>query len=141
MENIEEFIKNPQKFHETYSKDEMLEFAKQKKAESRKTRTTFKVEEIRGVCPIYKVGDTACVIDADIHEELNYELCDRICMSLVDNMHYRTSWTRALREDYDHLTVTSGEVRTCCTHPGPPYTPCGGVTFIMYREDLNKFEK
>ena len=109
MEKIGDFIKDPQRFHETYSKEEMLEYAKKRKEEARKTRTTFEVEEIRGVCPIYKVGDKACVIDSDIHEEINYGLTDRTCMALIDNMHYRVAWTRSKRPEVGYLIPTNKE--------------------------------
>lgn len=137
MENPAEYITNPQKFHELVSKKEMMAFALDKKKKSRKTRITITVEEIRGVCPIYKVGNKM-VIDSDIHEELNLELSDRVCMSLIDNLHYRMTWARAKQDLYDHITVNTGECRTHCAHPGPPYTPCGGVIFQITREELSE---
>lgn len=131
-----DYIKDPQRFWETYTKEEMLEKAEEQRKKVSRTRVKFVVDEVRGICPVYKEGDIALVIDSDIFEELNKDLCDRVCFGLIDNTHFRTMWTRSPRPDYDHLTTVDGEVRTCCSHPGPPYTPCGGVIFKILREEL-----
>lgn len=136
-EDYIKYIKDPQKFHETYTKEEMLNYVLEKKKSAKKHRLSFIVEEVRGVCPMYKEGDVALVIDSDnVNEEINYSLTKRTCMHFMDNIQYRLTWSRAPKETYDHLTITSGEVRTCCTHPGPPYTACGGVIFVVKREEL-----
>lgn len=129
-------IKNPQKFWEETSLEEMKAVMEKQRAEVPKHRTTYTVCEIRGgVCPVYKVGDKL-VIDSDIVETVNMELSDAVCFSLLDNLHYRTMWDRMPRVMYDHLTITNGESRTICAHPGPPYTPCGGVIVNVTREEF-----
>ena len=131
-----DYIKEPQKFHETYTKEEMMEYALQKKAEGKTVKTTFTVSEIRGVCPLYKEGDVALVITtAGTNDEIRMEDCPCVCYGLLDNLHFRQGWVHMKREQLDHLQAITGESKTYCTHAGPPYTPCGGVIFSITRDD------
>ena len=134
--NPTDYLKDPQKFYEVYSKKEMEEYAKEKQKNANKKRSTWIVEEIRGVCPHYEEGDIVAVIDSDTSERINLEMTSKdICYGFLDNLHFRMAWNRLPREYYDYLTIKNGECRTQCTHAGPPYTPCGGVIFRLLRND------
>lgn len=134
--NPADYIKDPQKFHETFSKEEMMEYALKKKKEAKQSKLTFTVEDVRGVCPLYKEGDVALVItSAGTNDEICLEDCPKVCYGLLDNLHFRQGWVHMSREELDHLQAVTGECRTYCTHAGPPYTPCGGVIFRITRDD------
>lgn len=137
-----EYIKNPQKFWEDVSKEEMVEKCKEVRAdfekEGKKRKVTYVVEDVRGVCPLYKAGDIALVIESEgSNDFINTDLCanGKTCYGLLDNLHFRQGWQHLPREHFDHLQVTTGECKTYCAHPGPPYSPCGGVIFRIFRDD------
>ncbi len=101
----------------------------------KKYRVIYQVEEIRGECPLYEIGDKI-VIDTEPIETLNLKESDKVCMRAVDNMCYRLVRTAASDDLLKHVVAVNGEYRIACPNPGPPYTPCGFVVFRTRREEL-----
>lgn len=99
-------------------------------------KVIYEVEEIRGSCPLYEVGNRM-VIDADPLESLNLEETDKVCMRAFDNMCYRMVWNGGSDELLKHMAGVNGECRMQCPNPGEPYTPCGTVIFRVRREKVD----
>jgi uncharacterized repeat protein (TIGR04076 family) len=90
----------------------------------------FEVAEIRGKCPVYKIGDKI-VIDGP---EIVLEETDAICIhALASLLHYAV----ALREDVDPEKLGLSKEKDIayiqCVDPGEPYTEGGTVIFKCYR--------
>lgn len=98
-------------------------------------RITYEVEEIRGACPLYEIGDKI-VIDTKPLETLNLEKSDKVCMRAVNNMCYRLVWTAGSDELLQHTVGINGECRNQCPNPGEPYTECGTVIFRTTRKKI-----
>jgi hypothetical protein len=97
-------------------------------------RTIIEVEEIRGACPHYKVGDKLVIDQDGYSEKLRIsESTNDVCFALLDGLSYRGVWTSSDDGVFSHITAINGESRTACVHAGPPYTECGGVIFRIYR--------
>lgn len=95
------------------------------------------VHEIRGKCPVYKIGDRITVRDPEIVLEKTDRLCTHALSTLL---HYTTilerNWcpvelglTREGDEEHAYLQ---------CVDPGDPYTDGGTVIFKCKRIDLNE---
>jgi len=102
----------------------------------KKHRITYTVEEIRGTCPIYKVGDKVVFDSTYPVEVLNMKETDAMCMRVQDNMWSHMIWQAGGDLTVQHLAGIAGECRIGCTMPGKPYTPCGFCIFIITRENL-----
>jgi len=100
----------------------------------KKNKVTYKVEEIRGECPVYKVGDKIVIESDGVSEQLIVEESDAICMRVTDSMWNRLAWQSIGDEYLQHLVGTVGECRIACPHPGKPYTPCGTAIFRINRD-------
>jgi uncharacterized repeat protein (TIGR04076 family) len=93
------------------------------------------VSEIRGKCPVYKVGDKI-VIDGP---EIVLEETDAICIhALAPLLHYVV----ALREGADPRKLGLSKEKNVayiqCVDPGVPYTEGGTAIFKCYRVDKEK---
>lgn len=99
-------------------------------------KVVYEVEEIRGTCPVYELGQRL-VIDSPApgQEILNMEESDAVCVRVIDNMWTRLMWQFASDRVREHLAGVDGECRISCPMPGGPYTPCGNVIFRIYKRD------
>lgn len=84
------------------------------------------VREIRGNCPIFKLGDEIQIQGA----EIDLERTRAICVHALPSLLY---YALALREGADprSLGLSNRPDRGYlqCPDPGPPYTPGGTVIF------------
>ncbi|MFZ5631454.1 MAG: TIGR04076 family protein [Bacillota bacterium] len=94
----------------------------------------YEVEEIRGSCPVYKVGDKIVIDSQYPVEKLNFKESDGLCMRVTDSMWTRLTWQFGNDELLKHLYGVTGECRIACPMPGKPYTPCGYVIFRIKKE-------
>jgi len=99
-------------------------------------RVIYEVEEIRGSCQVYKVGDKVVMDSQYPVEVINLEETDAICLRVLDNMWSHQIWQAGSDSIIEHLAGISGECRIGCTMPGKPYTPCGHIIFKIARENL-----
>lgn len=99
-------------------------------------RMILEVEEVRGSCPLYEIGNQM-VIDSDPLETLNLEESDKVCMRALDNLCHRMGWIAGSADLARHLAGVLGIPRIQCPNPGEPYTPCGTVIFRIRREELD----
>jgi hypothetical protein len=102
-----------------------------------KYRVSYEVEEIRGKCPVYKIGDKAVFDSIGFTEQVNLDQSDAVCMRLVDNMWIHQLYQHASEEVIDYMGRGAGECRCACAMPGEPYTPCGYVIFRTRRERID----
>jgi len=98
----------------------------------------IEVAEIRGSCPVYKVGDRILVDDPKIVLEKTDALCSHALSSLL---HYVVALERGADpvelglskpEDREHAYIQ-------CVDPGKPYTNGGTVVFKIKRVRKEKF--
>lgn len=102
-----------------------------------KYKVIYEVEEIRGNCPLYKVGDRIVTKSLGSAEVIDLnESSKDICLRVIDNMWDHLVWQHGSDRVVTHLSGVNGECRTSCTMPGEPYTPCGYVIFRIRREKL-----
>ena len=97
------------------------------------SKLIIEVFEIKGKCPVYKLGDKI-VIDGP---EIVLEKTDAICIhALAPLLHYVV----ALRDGVDPrklgLSKDGKYAYTQCVDPGEPYTSGGTVIFKCY--NVNK---
>jgi uncharacterized repeat protein (TIGR04076 family) len=98
----------------------------------------IEVVEVRGSCPIYKVGDKILVNDPKIILEKTDALCSHALSSLL---HYVVALERGIDpvelglskpEDREHAYIQCGD-------PGKPYTDGGTVVFKIQKMTKEKF--
>jgi len=100
--------------------------------ESKEQMLEIKVREIRGKCPVYKVGDKIVIDDPRILLNRTDALCTHALSTLL---HYVTIL------EHDWCPVKLGLTRTedpehaymQCVDPGQPYTEGGTVIFEVRR--------
>ena len=90
----------------------------------------IKVREIRGRCPVYKVGDKIVIDDPSIL----LDKTDAVCVHALSTLlHYVV----ALEEGADPvklgLSKDKGHAYLQCVDPGQPYTEGGTVIFECRR--------
>jgi uncharacterized repeat protein (TIGR04076 family) len=99
----------------------------------------IEVVELRGCCPVYKVGDKIVVDDPEIVLEKTDALCTHALSSLL---HYVLALERGADpvelglsklEDREHAYIQ-------CVDPGKPYTDGGTVVFKIRRITKEKSE-
>ena len=92
----------------------------------------IKVVEVRGNCPVHKVGDSIVIADPKIILEKTDELCTHALSSLL---HYVLVLERGA--DPAELGLAKpehkGEAYIQCVDPGEPYTQGGTVIFRVRR--------
>ncbi len=101
-----------------------------------KYRVIYEVEEVRGNCPLYKVGDKIVIDGLGPTEVVNLKESTAVCLRVIDNMWDHLVWQWGSDHVVMHLSGVNGECRTSCTMPGEPYTSCGYVIFRIKREKL-----
>lgn len=98
----------------------------------------IEVVEVRGRCPVYKVGDKIVVADPRIVLEKTDALCTHALSSLL---HYTVALERGADpvelglskpDDREHAYIQ-------CLDPGAPYTHGGTVVFKIRRIEKEKF--
>ena len=86
----------------------------------------IEIIDIRGICPVFNVGDRIIINGAKIDLNATDALCIHVLPSLLH-------FSLALREGADPvklgLSQESGVAYLQCPDPGEPYTPGGTVTF------------
>ena len=91
----------------------------------------IQVVEIKGKCPVYRIGDKIQIKDAEIDMKNTDALCIHALPSLL---HYTVS----LREGISPVKLGLSKEESCaylrCPDPGEPYTPGGTVVFEIIRE-------
>lgn len=100
----------------------------------KKSKITYEVEEIRGECPVYKVGDKIVIESDGKAEKLCFDETDAFCIRVFDSMFTRLAWQAASDDYLQYLAGVVGECRITCPMPGKPYTPCGTAIFRINRE-------
>ena len=99
-------------------------------------RVIYEVEDIRGTCPVYKVGDKIVFDSQYPVEAINSKESDAVCLRAIHNMWTHLTWQAGSDPVVTHLSGVAGEYRIACPMPGDPYTPCGYVIFKIRREKL-----
>lgn len=99
-------------------------------------RVIYEVEEIRGNCPLYKVGDKIVFDSHHSVEMVNTKESDAVCLRAIHNMWNHQAWQVGSNNVVKHLSGIVGECRIACPMPGDPYTPCGYTIFRIRREKL-----
>jgi uncharacterized repeat protein (TIGR04076 family) len=99
-------------------------------------RVTYAVEEVRGWCPLYSVGDKVVIDGQETTETINLALSDAVCLRALDNMWDRHTWLRGKDEKLEYHVKAASFVRAACPMPGQPYTPCGYTIFRATREPI-----
>jgi uncharacterized repeat protein (TIGR04076 family) len=98
----------------------------------------IEVVEVRGRCPVYKVGDKIVVADPRIVLEKTDALCTHALSSLL---HYTVALERGADpvelglskpDDREHAYIQ-------CLDPSAPYTHGGTVVFKIRRIEKEKF--
>lgn len=91
----------------------------------------IEVVNIKGNCPVHRVGDRIVIQGVEIDLQRTEKLCIHVLASLL---HYAA----ALREGMDPrklgLSKDKGSAYIQCLDPGAPYTEGGTVIFKCYRE-------
>jgi len=97
-------------------------------------RLVITVKEIRGLCPVFGVGDKIVVEEPEIAVKKTDALCVHAFGSML-SMILPLSRGVSLKE----LGLSKEEGDTGyvqCLDPGPPYTPGGTVVFEVKREAM-----
>jgi len=101
---------------------------------SKVQRLIVTVKEIRGKCPVHKVGDKI-VVDAP---EIDTAQTDALCVHALGSMlSLMIPLARGVSFKDLGLTCKEGNVGYVqCLDPGEPYTPGGTVIFEIKREPI-----
>ena len=95
----------------------------------------YEVVEIRGKCPVYKVGDKIVIKGP----EIDLKKTDALC---IHSLHVLLHYAIALREGVDPvklgLSKDGKHAYLQCLDPGEPYTEGGTVIFMC---DATRFRK
>jgi len=97
-------------------------------------RLIITVKEIRGKCPVFKVGDRIVIEGPKIVPEKTDALCVHALGSMLSIV---ISLGREVGFKELGLAEKEGDVGYVqCLDPGPPYTPGGTVIFEIRREKM-----
>ena len=97
-------------------------------------RLIITVKEIRGRCPIFKVGDRIVIEEPRIVPEKTDALCIHALGSMLSMI---IALSRGV--SFKELGLTKGDDNVGyvqCLDPGFPYTPGGTVVFEIKREAM-----
>ncbi len=95
-------------------------------------RLVVTVKEIRGKCPVFKVGDRIVIEGPEIATEETDALCVHAFGSMLSIV---IALGRGVSFKELGLAKEEGNVGYVqCLDPGPPYTPGGTVIFEIRRE-------
>jgi len=93
----------------------------------------IEVAEIRGECPVHKVGDRIVIEGPRINLEKTNNICIHALSSLL---HYVVALGEGVDPRKFGLTRNGKYAYIQCVDPGPPYTDGGTVVFKCYlRQD------
>jgi len=97
-------------------------------------RLIISVKEIRGKCPVFKVGDKIVVEEPRIIPQKTDALCVHALGSMLPEI---IPLSRGVTFKELGLSRKNGEVGYVqCLDPGPPYTSGGTVIFEITREPI-----
>lgn len=97
-------------------------------------RLVVTVKEIRGKCPVFKVGDRIVIEGPKIVPEKTDALCVHALGSMLSMI---IASGRGVSFKELGLAKEEGNVGYVqCLDPGPPYTPGGTVIFEIRREAM-----
>ncbi len=96
-------------------------------------RLIITVEEIRGRCPVFKVGDKIIVEEPEIITEKTDALCVHAFGSMLSMI---IPLSRGVRFKELGLAKEEEVGYVQCLDPGPPYTSGGTVVFKIEREKI-----
>jgi len=100
-------------------------------------RLVLTVKEIRGKCPVHKLGDRIVVESPEIVTAQTDALCVHALGSTLSML---VPLARGISFKDLGLAREEGNVGYVqCLDPGPPYTPGGTVIFEIEREPASKF--
>jgi len=95
-------------------------------------RLIITAKEIRGKCPVFKVGDKIVIQEPDVVLEKTDALCIHAVASMLSMI---IALSRGVSFKELGLAKQEGEVGYVqCLDPGPPYTSGGTVIFEVRRE-------
>ena len=95
-------------------------------------RLVVTVKEIRGKCPVFKVGDRIVIEGPKIVPEKTDALCVHALGSMLSMI---IALGRGVSFKELGLAKEEGDIGYVqCLDPGPPYTPGGTVIFEIRRE-------
>ncbi len=98
-------------------------------------RLVVRVKEIRGKCPVFKVGDKIVIESPHIIPQETDAICVHALGSIL-SMIVALSHGVSFKEL--GLAQKEGDIGYVqCLDPGPPYTPGGTVTFEIRRKPLD----
>jgi len=98
-----------------------------------KYRLTITVKEVRGKCPIYKVGDKIIIDKFYINTKKSKNVCIHAISALSTLLSTFLHGTSA-KELGIGKKKNIGYLQ--CQDPGPPYTPGGTVLFEIKRKRI-----
>jgi len=102
---------------------------------SPKYRLVIVVKEVRGSCPIYKVGDTMTIEKFYINSRKSGKICVHAFSAMLTLLSAFVNGSSAMelgigmRDNVGYLQ---------CPDPGPPYTQGGTVIFELKREEIKQ---
>lgn len=97
-------------------------------------RLVVTVKEIRGKCPVFKVGDKIVIESPDIVPKETDALCVHALGSMLSMITALSHGVSSEELGLAHENSDIGYVQ--CLDPGPPYTSGGTVIFEIRREPL-----
>jgi len=101
---------------------------------AKRCRLIVTVKEIRGKCPVFKIGDRIVIESPHIVPKETDALCVHALGSMLSMI---TALSHGISFEELGLAHKEGNVGYVqCLDPGPPYTPGGTVTFEIRRETL-----
>ena len=95
-------------------------------------RLIVTVKEIRGICPVFKVGDKVVIESPHIVPEETDALCVHAVGSMLSMITALSHGISFKELGLAHEEGNVGYVQ--CLDPGPPHTAGGTVTFEIQRE-------
>ena len=97
-------------------------------------RLVVTVKDIRGRCPVFRVGDKIVVEEPEIALEKTDALCVHAFGSMLSMI---IPLSRGISFKELGLSKEEGDIGYVqCLDPGPPYTPGGTVVFEVKREAI-----
>ena len=90
----------------------------------------IRVCEIRGKCPVYKVGDRMVIDDPKILLDKTDAICTHALSTIL---HYAVAFEKGANPVELGLSRSHDVAYMQCVDPGEPYTEGGTVIFDCYR--------
>jgi len=97
-------------------------------------RLVLTVKEIRGRCPVFKIGDRIVIESPKIVPEKTDALCVHALGSMLSMI---VALSHGISFEELGLAMEEGNIgHVQCLDPGPPYTLGGTVLFEIKREEM-----